>query len=224
MKPFGCVRVIVNMRFITTSFLIVFLLGCQAKTTNDRPSQSINVANAEALDTATLAGGCFWCVEAALEQIKGVSEVVSGYSGGSASTADYRSVSSGKTKHAEAVQVYFDPEIISYEQLLKIFFVAHNPTQLNRQGPDFGPQYRTAIFYHDKSQKLIAQKVITELAGNYTLPIVTELNPFEEFYLAEDYHQDYEKRNPYQPYILRISKPKVERVQKTFPELLKEDH
>lgn len=212
------------MRIITSSLLIVFLLGCQAKTPRDQRSQLANITNAEALDTATLAGGCFWCVEAALEQIKGVSEVVSGYSGGSASSADYRAVSSGKTKHAEAVQVYFDPEIISFEQLLKVFFVAHDPTQLNRQGPDFGPQYRTAIFYHNETQKATAQKVMSELASNYTLPIVTELNPLEAFYFAEDYHQDYEKRNPYQPYILRISKPKVERVQKTFPELLKEGH
>ncbi|MFZ9046801.1 MAG: peptide-methionine (S)-S-oxide reductase MsrA [Cyclobacteriaceae bacterium] len=210
------------MKNLFTSFFMAALLSCQA-ISNEKPAPAYyHLSDQENLETATLAGGCFWCVEAALEQLVGVSEVVSGYSGGKASTADYRSVSSGKTGHAEAIQVYFDPKIISYEQLLNVFFVAHDPTQLNRQGPDFGPQYRTAIFYHSEEQKETSEKVMEAIQGNYKSPIVTELNAFETFYLAEEYHQNYEKRNPYQPYILRVSKPKVERVQKTFPQLLKE--
>lgn len=203
------------------------LLSCQAspenKLTSDANTSAIHVDQSN-LDTATLAGGCFWCIEAALEQIIGVQEVVSGYSGGDAKTADYRTVSTGRTKHAEAVQVYFDPSILSYETLLKVFFTAHDPTQLNYQGPDHGPQYRTAIFYHDEAQKSTAAKVMDAIKGNYNRPVVTELNQFEAFYLAEEYHQNYEKRNPYQPYILRISKPKVERVKQTYPELIKEGH
>jgi peptide-methionine (S)-S-oxide reductase len=214
--------VTMNMKNLFAILFVISLLSCQA--TSNAGENTPYVHDQENLETATLAGGCFWCVEAALEQLKGVSEVVSGYSGGEASTADYRTVSSGKTKHAEAVQVYFDPAVISFEQLLKVFFVAHDPTQLNRQGPDFGPQYRTAIFYHSEDQKTISEKVMNQVKGNYSSPIVTELNEFEAFYLAEEYHQNYEKRNPYQPYILRISKPKVERVQKTFPDLLKENH
>ena len=211
------------MKKIGLILLVVAFLNCNGKS-NNHITNSSKIDQNSTLDTATLAGGCFWCVEAALEQIIGVQEVVSGYSGGNAKTADYRTVSTGKTRHAEAVQVYFDPEIISYEQLLKVFFVAHDPTQLNRQGPDYGPQYRTAIFYHNEEQKSIASSLMRDIAKNYTDPIVTELSKFESFYLAEDYHQNYERRNPYQPYILRISKPKVERVRKTFPELLKDEH
>lgn len=212
------------MKNLFTSFFIAALLSCQAISNEKLAPAYYHLSDQENLEIATLAGGCFWCIEAALEQLIGVSEVVSGYSGGKASTANYRSVSSGKTRHAEAIQVYFDPKIISYEQLLNVFFVAHDPTQLNRQGPDFGPQYRTAIFYHSEEQKETSEKVMEAIQGNYKSPIVTELNAFEAFYLAEEYHQNYERRNPYQPYILRISKPKVERVQKTFPQLLKDGH
>lgn len=174
--------------------------------------------------TATLAGGCFWCVEAVLKELDGVLEVTSGYSGDSADKADYQTVCSGMTGHAEAVQVRFDPHRLSYGQLLKVFFsVAHDPTQLNRQGNDQGPQYRSAIFYADDEQKRIAEAYIRQLneAGAYDSPIVTTLEPLEAFYDAEAYHQDYAERNPMQPYVLFTAAPKVAKLRKHFAERLK---
>jgi peptide-methionine (S)-S-oxide reductase len=203
-------------------FSFLFSSACSSPNETAKDENNVSYQQSE-LDTATLAGGCFWCVEAAIEQIIGVQEVVSGYSGGAKETANYKAVSSGKTEHAEAVQVYFNPSVLSYEKLLDIFFTAHDPTQPNRQGPDYGPQYRTAIFYHSESQKNIAEAKIKELDPNYNSPIVTELNEFEAFYLAEEYHQDYQKKNPFQPYIMSVSKPKYEKVRKKYPELLKKD-
>ncbi len=173
------------------------------------------------LDTATVAGGCFWCVEAAFEQIIGVEEAVSGYASGTKENADYRIVSSGRTRHSEAVQVYFDPSVIDYETILDIFFVAHDPTQLNRQGPDVGPQYRSAVYYHSEEQKRILEAKVAELNPKFNNKIVTEIEPLTTFFLAEDYHQDYEEKNPFQPYILAVSRPKVEKVKKTFPDLIR---
>lgn len=174
--------------------------------------------------TATLAGGCFWCVEAVLKELDGVLEVTSGYSGDTADKADYQTVCSGMTGHAEAVQVRFDPDRLSFGQLLKVFFsVAHDPTQLNRQGNDQGPQYRSAIFYADDEQKRIAEAYIRQLneAGAYDSPIVTTLEPLEAFYDAEAYHQDYAERNPMQPYILFTAAPKVAKLRKHFADRLK---
>ena len=175
------------------------------------------------LDTATLAGGCFWCVEASFEQIKGVIEVVSGYSGGEETNPSYTKVSRGATGHAEAVQVMYDPEIIDFETILDIFFVAHDPTQLNRQGPDVGKQYRSAIFYHNEQQKEIIEKVLTKLENQNTFskPIVTQVEALDSFWIAERYHQDYAKRNPNDRYIQSVSLPKVKKVKKTFPDLIK---
>jgi peptide-methionine (S)-S-oxide reductase len=172
--------------------------------------------------TAVFAGGCFWGVDAVFKHVKGVSNVVSGYAGGSAATATYEQVSRGDTGHAEAVQVSFDPAKISYQKLLEVFFgVAHDPTQLNRQGPDHGTQYRSAIFYTGKDQQQLAQDHISQLtaARVYSDPIVTEVVPLERFYPAEDYHQNYYARHPYQPYIVIHDKPKVEQLRKRFPEL-----
>jgi peptide-methionine (S)-S-oxide reductase len=212
-------------------FLLILMFGCSSniKTTPENLADQTALTKSEVqtsgkTDTATLAGGCFWCMEAAFEQIIGVKSVVSGYSGGTAESATYKATSTGRTGHAEAIQIYYDPEIISFSKLLDIFFVAHDPTQLDRQGPDVGPQYRSEIFYHNNEQKtLIAQKMI-EWAPKYPKPIVTKVSKLNTFYLAEAYHQDYEKRNPYQPYILSVSKPKVERVKNTFPELIKKDN
>jgi len=173
---------------------------------------------------AVLAGGCFWCVEAVLKEIDGVLEVVSGYAGGSAETADYDRVCSGRTGHAEVVEVRFDPSRVSFGQLLKVFFsVAHDPTQLNRQGADQGTQYRSAIFYTDEEQKRVAEAYIRQLneAGAYDAPIVTEVAPLEAFYQAEAYHQDYASRNPGQPYILFTAAPKVTKLRKHFADRLK---
>lgn len=215
------------MKNVILAVLFTALLGsCNSspRQKSDEVAQKMtSISQDVEMDTATLAGGCFWCIEAAFEQIDGVIEAVSGYSGGTKSNADYYKVASGKTNHAEAVQVYYDANKLSYEVILDIFFTAHDPTQLNRQGPDVGPQYRTAIFYHDSNQKSIAEKKIEELSPSYDEPIVTEVNKLEAFYKAEEYHQNYQKKNPYQPYIVSISKPKAAKVRKKFPELIKKD-
>ncbi len=172
--------------------------------------------------TAVFAGGCFWGVEAVFEHIRGVKDVTSGYSGGAAKTADYESVGTGKTGHAEVVKIIYDPAQVSYEQLLKVFFsVAHDPTELNRQGPDSGTQYRSAIFYADEEQKRLAENYIAELtkAKPFPKPIVTQVARLNAFHKAEDYHQDYLINHPDQPYILINDKPKVENLRKQFPDL-----
>ena len=161
---------------------------------------------------AVLAGGCFWCVEAVYKNLEGVSSVKSGYAGGSAETADYETVSTGTTNHAEAVEVLYDPSRISFGQILKVFFaIAHDPTQLNRQGPDTGRQYRSAIFYADDEQKRVAEAYIDQLnkARVFDAPIVTEVAPLKAFFEAETYHQDYAARNPSNPYIVYNAQPKV---------------
>jgi peptide-methionine (S)-S-oxide reductase len=182
-------------------------------------------AAAKGMQTAVFAGGCFWGIEAVFEHIKGVTNAVSGYSGGTADTAKYNVVSSGSTGHAEAVQVTYDPAKVSYGQLLKVFFsVAHNPTELNRQGPDTGPQYRSAIFHVNDEQKRVAQAYIAQLqsAKIFPRPIVTELVPLKAFYAAEDYHQDYVVHHPDQPYIVYNDLPKVASLKKQFPQLYTE--
>ena len=164
---------------------------------------------------AVLAGGCFWCVEAVYKNLEGVSSVNSGYAGGTADTADYETVSTGTTDHAESVEVVYDPSRISYGQILKVFFaIAHDPTQLNRQGPDTGRQYRSAIFYTDGEQQRVAQAYIDQLnkAHVFDQPIVTEVVPLEAFYQAETYHQDYAARNPLNPYIVFNAQPKVRKL------------
>lgn len=171
---------------------------------------------------AVFAGGCFWCVEGVFEQLAGVAEVVSGYAGGDPAQADYQSVSAGATDHAEVVQISYDPAQISYGQLLKVFFATHDPTQLNRQGPDTGRQYRSAVFYADEQQKETAAAYIGQLeqAGIFDAPIVTTLEPLERFHPAEDYHQDFVRRNPSQPYVQAWALPKVDKTQKLFPDLV----
>ena len=174
--------------------------------------------------TAVLAGGCFWCVEAVLKEMDGVLSVRSGYAGGTAETADYDSVCSGTTNHAEAVEVRFDPSRVSFGQLLKVFFsVAHDPTTLNRQGADRGRQYRSAIFTTDEEQARVARAYIQQLdeAGVLGAPIVTEVTPLDRFYEAELYHQDYAARNPRQPYIQYTAAPKVDKLRKYFSDRLK---
>lgn len=164
---------------------------------------------------AVLAGGCFWCVEAVYKNLDGVSSVKSGYAGGTRETADYETVCTGRTNHAESVEVTYDPSRISYGQILKVFFsIAHDPTQLNRQGPDNGRQYRSAIFYGDAEQKRVAEAYIDQLNGAHVFDkkIVTEVVPLEAFYEAETYHQDYAARNPLQPYILFNAQPKVRKL------------
>ena len=174
--------------------------------------------------TAVLAGGCFWCVEAVYRQLDGVTAVINGYAGGSASSADYETVSSGRTDHAEAVEVRFDPTKIPFGQILKVFFsIAHDPTTRDRQGPDVGRQYRSVIFYSNEEQKRVAEAYIKQLDATkvFDRPIVTEVVPLDLFYKAEEYHQDYAARNPLQPYILFTARPKVDKVRKYYKDRLK---
>ena len=165
---------------------------------------------------ATLAGGCFWCLEAVFEQLEGVTQVVSGYTGGTVDNPSYKQVCTGTTGHAEAVQITFNPAAISYRELLEVFFDIHDPTTLNRQGADIGTQYRSAIYVHDAEQKAAAEQVIAELAGKWADPIVTEVTAADVFYRAEDYHQEYFRNNSRQPYCRAVVAPKVKKFQKLY--------
>jgi len=177
------------------------------------------------LATATFGNGCFWCTEAVFQQLKGVQRVVSGYSGGSVKNPTYRQVCTGETGHAEVIQITYDPALISYEELLEVFWQTHDPTTLNRQGPDKGTQYRSAIFYHSDKQKELAEKYKKKLdaAGVFARPIVTEIVPFTEFYRAEAYHQNYFNLNSEQPYCRAMITPKLEKLKKVFHDKLKTD-
>jgi peptide-methionine (S)-S-oxide reductase len=174
-------------------------------------------------EVATLAGGCFWCLEAVYDELRGVESVESGYSGGTVPDPTYRQVVTGTTGHAEVVRVTFDPEVVSFREILEVFFTIHDPTTLNRQGADVGPQYRSAIFYHDEEQRRVAEDLISELEteGVWDDPIVTEVTPFERFYIAEDYHQEYYRNNAYQPYCQVVISPKVAKFRKQYLERLK---
>ena len=175
------------------------------------------------LETATLAAGCFWCVEAVFDDLKGVEDVVSGYSGGHTQNPTYQEVCSETTGHAEVVQIRFDPNVISFKEILRVFFTVHNPTTLNRQGNDIGSSYRSAIFYHSAEQKSAAEEVIKEVseAAIYENPIVTEVTEFTNFYSAEGYHQEYFANNPNQPYCAAVVAPKVAKFRKMFLDRLK---
>lgn len=175
------------------------------------------------LETATLAGGCFWCVEAVFDDLKGVEDVVSGYSGGHVENPTYRQVCDGNTGHAEVVQVKFDPNVISFKDVLHVFFSVHDPTTLNRQGNDVGTQYRSAIFFHSDEQKRIAEETIREIEAEkvWDDPIVTEVTKFEKFWPAEDYHQEYFANNPNQPYCSAVVGPKVAKFRQKFVDRLK---
>ena len=174
-------------------------------------------------ETATLAGGCFWCLEAVYDEAKGVLSVESGYSNGHVANPSYRDVCNGNTGHAEVIQIKFDPSIISFRDLLNVFFTIHDPTTLNRQGADVGTQYRSAIFYHSPEQKAVAEQTISELnaQGIWNSPIVTEVEAIKDFYIAEDYHQEYFARNQNQPYCQAVVAPKVAKFRKHYLELLK---
>ncbi|HZP86114.1 MAG TPA: peptide-methionine (S)-S-oxide reductase MsrA [Burkholderiales bacterium] len=174
-------------------------------------------------EIATLAGGCFWCLEAVYDECKGVDSVESGYTGGPVKNPTYREVCNGDTGHAEVVRITFDPKVVSYRDLLDVFFVIHDPTSLNRQGNDVGTQYRSAIFYHSPEQQRIAHEAIDALQreGVYDDPIVTEVVPAGDFYLAEDYHQEYFANNPYQPYCMAVVAPKVSKFRQKFLQRLK---
>jgi peptide-methionine (S)-S-oxide reductase len=186
---------------------------------------SLHTTPTRTTETAVFAGGCFWGVDAVFKHVKGVVQVVSGYAGGKAPTAHYELVSTGETGHAESVEVTYDPSQISYRQLLQVFFtVAHDPTELNRQGPDMGPQYRSAIFYESDEQRKAAEAYIAELSHTHLFPkpIVTQVAPLDRFYAAEAYHQNYLAQHMTQPYIVYNDLPKLDKLEKTFPALYKQ--
>jgi peptide-methionine (S)-S-oxide reductase len=173
---------------------------------------------------ATFASGCFWCVEAVFESVKGVEEAVSGYAGGKESNPTYEKVGSHTTGHAETVKVYYNPSVVSYTTLLKIYFASQNPVQVNGQGPDQGASYRSIIFYRTTDEKMEAEKYIAEIQKNHSKPIAAQVVPFEKFWPAEDYHQDYVVRNPNESYVRMESIPRIKRFQKHYPELIKPNH
>lgn len=203
---------------------VSLLAAAKSATPFPDPAVDADRSAAKGRQTAVFAGGCFWCTEAVFEKLAGVDKVVSGYAGGDAATAHYEIVGSGKTNHAESIEITFDPARISYGTLLKVFFsVAHDPTQLNRQGPDYGRQYRSAIFYKDDEQKRIAEAYIKQLneAEVFKKPIVTEVTALPHFYPAEAYHQHFVKLHPDHPYVVQNSLPKLDKLKKQFGPLLK---
>ncbi|MCF8237195.1 MAG: peptide-methionine (S)-S-oxide reductase MsrA [Saprospiraceae bacterium] len=211
------------------SFLLVMLMSltaCAQQTPVSAPSENQKKQTPDmdkpGLEIATLAGGCFWCVEAVYQDLKGVYKVESGYSGGTTVNPTYREIGSGITGHAEAVQIHFDPKEISFEEILEVFWSTHDPTTLNRQGHDVGTQYRSAIFYHTDEQKVIAEKSIREVATTiWDDPIVTEVAPVKNFYVAESYHQDYYSLNANQPYCRAVITPKMAKFREKFADKLK---
>ena len=217
--------------YISVSFLVVLMISTgafsreTAKNENTLNKDNFMDTNAK-LDTATFAAGCFWCTEAIFQDLKGVEAVASGYSGGHVANPSYEEVCTGTTGHAEAVQVTYDPAIISYKDLLEVFFSVHDPTTLNRQGADIGTQYRSAIFYHNDEQKNLAEKYKKALdeSGVYKNRIVTEITPYKNFYKAENYHQDYYEMHRSQPYCNLVITPKMEKFKKVFHDKLKESN
>ncbi len=186
-------------------------------------AQPIEVPVENGLAKAYFASGCFWCVEAVYESLKGVKESISGYSGGHTKNPTYESSNTGKTGHAEAVEVIYDPEVISFRTLVEVYFGSQDPTQVNGQGPDIGSQYRSIVFFQNEEQKEIIEEIKAEVAKEYQKPIAAEVLPFQKFWVAEDYHQDYEKLNPGNPYIQNVSIPRLNRFKQKFPHLLKEN-
>jgi peptide-methionine (S)-S-oxide reductase len=208
-------------------FLMSFQLEeCSGSTANNTSYTETPAEELQGLQTAYFASGCFWCVEAVYESVEGVKEAVSGYSGGKEQNPTYYQVGSGQTGHAEAVEVFYDPAVVSFKTLVKVFYGSHNPTTVNGQAPDFGTQYRSIIFYQNEEEKAIATAFKDSLdnSGTYDKPIATEILKFKKFWKAEEYHQDYEKRNPNESYVRNVSVPRLRRFQAKYPELLKKDH
>jgi peptide-methionine (S)-S-oxide reductase len=211
----------VNSFFFSAAFVMAFT--CANQQDRGKEVDFFDNVKQDVMETATFGSGCFWCTEAIFLRLKGVEEVISGYSGGKIKNPTYKEVSSGKTGHAEVVRIKFDPNVVSYEELLEVFWKTHDPTTLNRQGNDIGTQYRSVIFYHNEKQKELAGHYKKELdkAGVYKDPIVTEISPLSEFYKAEDYHQNYYAQNPNQGYCSFVITPKIEKFEKVFKEKLK---
>lgn len=217
----------IKFQFMIYGLLLTGLTSCAQQTENKKNSMemenNIETLNASGLDTATFGNGCFWCTEAVFQDLNGVIKVTSGYAGGKIKNPTYREVCTGETGHAECLQVIYDPKIISYDELLEVFWKTHDPTTLNRQGNDTGTQYRSVIFYHNSTQKALAEKYKKDLdsSGAYSNPIVTEITPAAEFYKAENYHQEYFNLHGEEPYCQFVIQPKVEKFKKIFKNKLK---
>ena len=217
---------------ITGSFLLVWMLGLtfvscaqnNSKNSNNQSNTAVKTMDqSNALDTATFGAGCFWCVEAIFQNVKGVMSVASGYSGGTIKNPGYKEVCTGRTGHAEVIQLTYDPKQVSYDELLEVFWQTHDPTTLNKQGADVGTQYRSVIFYHTEKQKELAESYKKKLdaSGAFDKPIVTEISPFTVFYKAEDYHQNYYNQNSDQPYCSYVIRPKLDKFEKVFKDKMK---
>lgn len=206
----------------TLAIIGAVLLGAMTIFGTEKKQETMSDLSDAALEKATFGAGCFWCVEAMFEDIKGVSSVVSGYSGGHVKNPSYKEVCTGRTGHAEVIQLTYDPDVVSFETLLEAFFLSHDPTQLNRQGADVGTQYRSVIYFHSATQEMLAKAAKKKLNDEkaFDNPVVTEISEFELFYPAEDYHQDYYSANPNQPYCSRVVGPKLEKFRKVFKENL----
>ena len=202
-----------------TFFMLISFVSCGQKQHKIEPKKVQK--DLSKYSQATFASGCFWCVEAVFESVKGVEEAVSGYAGGKEQNPTYEKVGTNRTGHAEAVQVYYDPKVVSYATLLKVYFASQDPTQVNGQGPDNGASYRSIIFYHSAEEKKQAENYIAEIQKKHKKPIAAELMPFEKFWIGEEYHQDYVRRNPNVGYVRSESIPRIRRFQKQYPELIK---
>lgn len=215
-----------NLKTTITVFSLIFLTSCfgftNEKTVASKDKSSIDLQKNKDLKVAYFASGCFWCVEAIFESVKGVEEAVSGYAGGFTKDPTYKKIGTGRTGHAETVAVYYNPEKVSFKTLVAVFFGSHNPTTKNGQHPDYGTQYRSIAFYNNEEEKKIIEDTIELLNEKvYGGKVVTEVTKHTKFYKAEEYHQDYERRNPNQPYVKAVSIPRLNRFKKKFPELLK---
>ena len=217
------------MKIIVAVLSVISLQTCISNTPPLNSSEEVWTPLSkveQGLKKAYFASGCFWCVEAIYESVRGVNEVYSGYAGGLTKNPNYNQIGTGKTGHAEAVEVIYDAKLVSFETLVRIFFGSHDPTTPNRQGPDYGSQYRSIAFYTSNEERDIIQDYIRILdkGGYFSKKIITEIEPLEKFYYAEQYHQDYEKNNPNNPYVQQVSLPRLRKFQKQYPELLKEVH
>ncbi|MDT0648730.1 peptide-methionine (S)-S-oxide reductase MsrA [Autumnicola edwardsiae] len=219
------------MKSFLTILLFVFMsCGNQAQKKTVTKSEIANAEPVEVpaengMERAYFASGCFWCVEAIYESIEGVDEAISGYAGGHTKNPTYEESNTGRTGHAEAVEVIYDPESVDFRTLVEVYFGSQDPTQVNGQGPDIGSQYRSIVFFQNQQQKEIVEEVKSQVAQDYEEPIAAEILPFQKFWVAEDYHQDYERKNPNNPYIQNVSIPRLNRFKSNFPDILKEnDH
>ncbi|ARS34938.1 peptide-methionine (S)-S-oxide reductase MsrA [Pontibacter actiniarum] len=221
----------ITRTFLLLIFSIFCFTSCSEATNTDRYQASASEPQLAEEDTvgmakATFAGGCFWCTEAYFERLKGVKAVISGYSGGTKPEPTYQEVSAGSTDYAEAVQVYYNPQQITYQELLEVFFATHDPTTLNRQGPDYGKQYRSVVFYRNPEEREKAEQYIDQLeqAGTYKDKIVTYVQPYKKFWPAEGYHQDYYRINPNDPYVTSVARPKVKKFEENYRDKLKPEY